>query len=148
MAALDQALVIGGHTAKVLIDGKDVGFFFDLTLSTDYGLQDTPVLGQTTVVEHQQTRFIVSWEARKYFIRDEVINPTNGPGLMPPSAAEALRKATFDLSILDNVTGQVIRTLESCTLASGSAGFSAGQLVSQRISGRAIDTRAGGQSAG
>jgi|GEM_PF-2902694 hypothetical protein len=148
MAALDQALVIGGHTAKILIDGQDIGFFFDLTFSTEYGLQDVPVLGQTTVVEHQQTRFIVSWEARKYFIRQEVINPSQSTGLLPINAADALRRATFDLSILDNVSGQVIRTLESCTLANGSAGFSAGQLVSQRISGRAIDTRTSGQSHG
>lgn len=148
MAALDEALIIGGHTAKILIDGKDVGFFFDVTISADYGLQDAPVLGQTTVVEHQQTRYIVSWEARKYFIRAEVVNPANGPGLMPASAAEAIRKGVFSLGVLDNVTGQVIRMVESCTLGSGSAAFSAGQLVSQRISGRGIDTRAGGQSSG
>jgi hypothetical protein len=146
MASLDEALVIGGHTAKILIDGKDIGFFFDLTFSTDYGLQDTPVLGQTTVVEHQQTRFIVSWEARRYFIRQEVVNPGVSTGLLPMGAADAIRRATFDLQILDNVSGNIIRTLESCSLASGSAGFSAGQLVSQRIAGRAIDTRTSGQS--
>ena len=148
MAALDQALVIGGHTAKVMIDGKDIGFFFDLTFSTEYGLQDTPVLGQTTVIEHQQTRFIVSWEARRYLIRNEVVNPGPATGLLPMSAADALRRATFDLALVDNVSGAVIRVLESCTLANGSAGFSAGQLVSARISGRAIDTRTGGQSHG
>ena len=146
MAALDQALVLGGHTAKILIDNKDVGFFFDLSFSADYGLQDVPVLGQTTVIEHQQTRYIVSWEARQYLIRDEIVTPANG--LMPSTAAEAIRKGVFDLAIVDKVTGQVIRVLEDCTLASGSAGFSAGQLVSKRISGRAIDTRAGGQSNG
>ena len=148
MAALDQALVIGGHTAKILIDGKDIGFFYDLTFSTEYGLQDVPVLGQTTVVEHQQTRFIVSWEARKYFIRKEVITPGPSTGLLPVSARDALTKATFDLAIMDTVSGAVIRQLEECTLGNGSAGFSAGQLVSQRISGRAVDTRASGSATG
>lgn len=146
MAALDEALVLGGHTAKILIDDKDVGFFFDLSVSTDYGLQDVPVLGQTTVVEHQQTRFIVSWEARRYLIRDEIVNPSGS--LVPMSAAEALRKRTFDLGIVDKVTGRVVCKLENCSLASGSVGFSSGQLVSQRVSGRAIDTRGGGQSNG
>jgi hypothetical protein len=143
---MDEALVLGGHTAKIMIDNRDVGFFFDLSFSADYGLQDVPVLGQTTVVEHQQTRYIVSWEARQYFIRDEIINPAES--LMPATAAEAIRKGVFDLAIVDKVTGMIVKTLEDCTLASGSAGFSAGQLVSKRISGRAIDTRTGGQSNG
>jgi len=67
---------------------------------------------------------------------------------MPSSAAEAIRKGPFDLDIKDNVSGNIIRRLESCTLASGSAGFSAGQLVSKRISGRSINTSTGGKSNG
>lgn len=146
MAALDQALILGGHTAKILIDNKDVGFFFDLSLTSDYGLQDAPVLGQTTVVEHQQTRFIVSWEARRYYIRDEVVHVKDS--LMPISAAEAIRKKTFDLAIVDKVSGKVVRTLHDNTLGSGSTAFSVGQLVSQRITGRAIDTDSGGSDEG
>lgn len=146
MSSEQQAQVFGGHTAKILIGGREVGFFFDVSYSVDYGLQDVPVLGQTTVVEHQQTRYIVSGEARQYFIRNEIINPEDA--VMPKTAAEAIRKDTFDLDIIDKVSGRVVIRLESVTLASGSAGISAGQLVSKRIAFRAINTRSGGQSNG
>jgi hypothetical protein len=105
MASQDQAQVYGGHTAKVVIGDKEVGFFFEVSFSIDYGLQDVPVLGQTTVVEHQQTRYIVSGECRQYQIRDEIVNPQDG--LMPSTAAEAIRKGVFDLDILDKVSGKI-----------------------------------------
>jgi hypothetical protein len=146
MASQDEARIIGGHTAKVLIGGKEVGFFFDLSYSVDFGLQDAPVLGQTTVVEHQQTRYIVSGEFRQYFIRDELVSPESA--ILPKTAAEAIRKGTFDLDVIDKVTGKVIIRLEEVSLASGSAGFSTGQLVSKRVSFRAINTRSGSQANG
>lgn len=146
MSSQDQAQVFGGHTAKVIIAGKEVGFFFDLSYSVDYGLQDVPVLGQTTVAEHQQTRYIVSGEFRQYLIRDEILTPESA--ITPMTAAEAIKKGTFDLDVMDKVTGKVVIRLEQVTLGSGSAGISAGQLVSRRTSFRAINTRSGGQSQG
>jgi hypothetical protein len=146
MASQDEARIIGGHTAKVLIGGKEVGFFFDLSYSVDFGLQDAPVLGQTTVVEHQQTRYIVSGEFRQYFIRDELVNPDSA--ILPKTAAEAIRQGAFDLDVIDKVSGKVIIRLEDVSLASGSAGFSTGQLVSKRVSFRAINTRSGSQASG
>jgi len=142
MASIDEAQVFGGHTAKVIVGGREVGFFFDVSYSVDYGTQDVPVLGQTTVVEHQQTRYIVSGECRQYLIRDEILSP--GAGILPTTAAEAVRKGIFDLDIVDKVTGKVVIRLEKVTLASGSAGISSGQLVSKRMAFRAINTRMGG----
>lgn len=140
MSSQDQAQVFGGHTAKIIYDGKELGFFFDVSYSIDYGLQDVGVLGQTTVVEHQQTRYAVSGDARRYMIRDEIVN---GKGLAPLSAAEAIRQDSFDLDIIDKISGKVVIRLESVTLASSSAAMATGQLTSQRISFRAINTRAG-----
>jgi len=146
MSSQEEAKVFGGHTAKIIVGGKEVGFFFDLSYSIDYGLQDVPVLGQTTVVEHQQTRYIVSGEFRQYFVRDEIVSPEGS--LMPMTAAEAIRKGAVDIDVIDKVTGRVVIRLEQMTLASGSAGISAGQLVSKRMSFRAINTRSGAQSQG
>lgn len=146
MASQDEARILGGHTAKVLVKGKEVGFFFDLSYSTDFGLQDAPVLGQTTVIEHQQTRYIVSGEFRQYFIRDELITPEDA--ILPKTAADAIRQGAFDIDVIDKVTGKVIIRLEEVSLASGSAGFTTGQLVSKRVSFRAINTRSGSQSSG
>jgi hypothetical protein len=138
MASQDQAQVFSGHTAKILIGDKEIGFFFEVSYSVDYGLQDVPVLGQTTVVEHQQTRYIVSGEARRYQIRDEIINPASG--LTPANAAEALRKGVFNLDIIDKISGKIAIRLVDVTLGGVSEGISSGQLVSQRISFRGINT--------
>jgi hypothetical protein len=146
MASQGEAQVFGGHTARIMINGKEVGFFFDLSYSVDYGIQDVPVIGQTTVVEHQQTRFIVSGECRQYLVRDEIVNPSEG--ILPTTASEAIRKGVFDLDVMDKVTGKVTIRLEKVTLASGSAAISAGQLVSKRIAFRAVNTRMGGQNQG
>lgn len=139
MAALDQAQVLNAAMAKIMKDGKELGFMVDVSYSVDYGLQDVAVIGQTTVVEHQQTRYIVSGEVRKYFIRDEIINPQNQ--LAPKTALEAIRQGAFDLQLVDKATGKVIEVLESCSLAGQSSGLQAGQLVMQRLTFRAINTR-------
>ena len=145
MASQDQSQVYGGHTAKVIVGDQEVGFFFNVSFTLEYGLQDVPVLGQTTVVEHQQTRYIVSGEFQQYQIRDEIINPQDG--IMPTNAAEAVRKGVFHLDIMDKVTGKIWIRIEDVTLGGASAGVSTGQLVSKRIQFRGINTRMG-QSAG
>lgn len=139
MADLYSAQVLNAAMAKILKDGKELGFMVDVSYSIDYGLQDVPVIGQTTVVEHQQTRYIVSGEVRKYFIKDELINPQDQ--IAPKTALEAIRQGAIDLALVDKSTGKVIEVLEKCSLAGQSSGLQAGQLVTQRLTFRAINTR-------
>lgn len=146
MASQDQAQVFSGHTARIMIGGKEVGFFFDVSGTIDYGTQPVRVLGQTTAIEHQQTSYNVAGEARQYKIRDEIVNP--GGGLAPTTAAEAVRKGVFDLEVIDKVTGGIVLKIEEITLSNMSMGFSVGSLVSQRISFVGINTRMGNQNNG
>lgn len=142
MSSQETARVIGGHTAKISIGGKELGWFLDLSYSTDYGLTDVPVLGDTKVQEHQQTRYVVSGEFRRYMLRDDVALD-QGPGLVPRSAADAIAQGSFDLDVFDKVSGKLIAKLVDVTLGSSSSAFSIGQLTNARITFRAIDTRLG-----
>jgi hypothetical protein len=145
MAAIDQAQVFGGHTARVVLgppgEEKEYGFFYEVNWSVDYGLVPVNVLGQTEDYEHQQTRYKVSGDFRRFRIRDEIIDP--GKGLLPTTSAEAIRKGVFHLDIIDKVTNKVVTRLEFVTLGSGSEAISSGQLVSSRVQFQALNTRMG-----
>jgi hypothetical protein len=139
MASQDQAHVFSGHTAKIMIGNKEHGYAQNVSFTPEYGLQDVAVIGQTTVVEHQQTRYIVSGELAEWEVRDEILDPSLG--LMPATASEAVRKGLFDLAILDKITGKPFIVLEGVTLGSSSAAVAANTLVTKRITFRALNTR-------
>lgn len=138
MATINDAKVLGGHVAQIMIDGVDAGWFQGVSWSTDMGVQDVLVVGSVEVQEHQQTRYMVSGEVQRYYVRDMLIQNSK---LGARTAAEVIRTGTFDLVILDTITKLPVQVLESCTLASSGSGIQAGQLVTQRFSFRALRTR-------
>jgi len=138
MANLAKQQVLGGHTARILLDGADVGFVQGLTWSEDDGLQEVFVVGSVEAQEHQQTHVVISGELSRYYIRNMIVDSS---ALGARTAADLIRTGTFDLQVVDTTSGQTIQTLESCTLGSKSSGVQAGSLVSQRFSFRALKTR-------
>jgi len=138
MANLATQQVIGGHTARILLNGADVGFVQGLTWNIDGGIQEVFVLGSVEAQEHQQTHYSVSGELSRYYIRNMIVDSS---ALGARTAADMIRTGTFDLQVIDTTSGQTIETLESCTLATQSSGVQAGALVSQRYSFRALKTR-------
>lgn len=138
MANLATQQVLGGHTARILLNGADVGFCQGVTWNIDDGIQEVFVLGSTEAQEHQQTHYAISGEINRYYIRSMIADSS---ALGARSAADLIRTGTFDLQIVDTTSGQTIITLEGCTLGSQSSGLQAGSLVSQRYSFRALKTR-------
>jgi hypothetical protein len=138
VANLATQQVIGGHTARILLDGADVGFVQGLTWNEDDGIQEVYVLGSVECQEHQQTHYAVSGELTRYYIRSNISDST---ALGARTASDLIRTGTFDLQVVDTTSGNTIVTLESCTLAGQSSGLQTGALVSQRYSFRALKTR-------
>ena len=138
MANLVNQQVLGGHTARILLGGQDVGFVQGLTWNVDAGIQEVFVLGSVEAQEHQQVHYAVSGELTRYYVRNVIVDNT---ALGARTAADMIATGTFDLQAIDTVSGQTIITLEGCTLASKSSGLQAGSLVSQRFSFRALKTR-------
>lgn len=138
MANLNDQKVIGGHTARIVLDGEDVGFCQGVTWSVDGGVQEVFVLGSTEAQEHQQTHYSVSGEINRYYIRDMIADSS---ALGARTAADMIRTGTFDLQVIDSTSGKTIVVLEACTLGSKSSGVQAGSLVSHRYSFRALRTR-------
>ncbi len=137
MATRNEAQVLGGHTAKIIADGQELGFMQGVTWNSDFGVQPVRVLGTIEHQEHQQTDYSVRVEIQQYYIRRNL-----PPGkLNPRTAAELVRTGTFDLVILDDVTKLPIKVLEAVTLANMSSGVQVGQLVTQRLTGQALRTR-------
>jgi len=129
MADIKDQNVIGGHTARIMLDGNDVGFVQGLTWNVDAGIQEVFVIGSVEAQEHQQVH---------YYIRDNI---SDSSALGARSASALIQTGTFDLTVIDTTSGQTIVTLEGCTLASKGSGIQAGSLVSQRYSFRALRTR-------
>jgi len=138
MANTADQQVIGGHTARVILDGVDVGFVQGLTWNVDAGLQAVFCLGSVEDQEHQQTHYSVSGELNRYFIRE---NLDDSSALGARNAADLISSGTFDLTVIDKTSGATIVTLEGCTLGGKGSGLQAGALVSQRYSFRALRTR-------
>ena len=138
MANLATQQVLGGHTARILLDGVDVGFCQGVTWNVDDGIQEVFVLGSVEAQEHQQTHYSVSGEINRYYIRDMIVDSS---ALGARTAADLIRTGTFDLQVVDTTSGQTIIVLEGCTLATQGSGLQAGALVSQRYSFRALKTR-------
>jgi hypothetical protein len=138
MANLATQQVLGGHTARILLNGVDVGFCQGVTWNVDDGVQEVFVLGSVEAQEHQQTHYSVSGEINRYYIRSNIADSS---ALGARTAADLIRTGTFDLQVVDSTSGQTVVTLESCTLGSQGSGMQAGSLVSQRYSFRALKTR-------
>lgn len=138
MANVLEAKVLGGHTAKILIDGKEVGYMQGVTWQRNLGLQPVRVIGTVEHQEHQQTDYALTGEIQRHYVRDMLIENSK---LGARTAAETIRTGTFDLMILDDVTKKPIQTLEGCTLGGDSSGVQVGQLVSKRFTFQALRTR-------
>lgn len=138
MTAVNDANVLGGHVAKILLDGEEVGWMQGVSWNIDTGNQPVYVLGSVEAQEHQQTRYAVSGEIQRYYVRDMLIQSSK---LGARTAGEMLQTGTFDLQVVDDVTGVPVITLEGCTLASKGSGIQVGQLVTQRFSFAALRTR-------
>lgn len=141
MATPQNSEVLSAHMAKVLIGNEEVGFLQNLTYSINFGIQEVFAIGSVKTLEHQQTRYQVSGEANQYFLRKKIVKRKAGDPLGAKTVEEVLANGTFTVNILDQVSGEVIRTLENCTLASENSGVTAGQLVMRRFSFQALTTR-------
>jgi hypothetical protein len=127
--------------AKILINGKEVGWLQNITYSINFGVQGAFAIGSVETLEHQQTRYEVSGEASQYFLRDKIVNHQSGDPMGARTVLEVLQSGTFDLDILDDVSKKPIRRIEECTMASENSGVSAGQLVVRRFGFQALRTR-------
>ena len=138
MATISEAQVLGGHTARIVVDGTDVGWMQGVSYNMDAGVQGVYVIGSVEPQEHQQTRFTISGEINRYYVRDTLIEDSK---LGARTASEIIRTGTFDIVILDDITKSPIVILESCTLATKAASIQAGQLVTQRHTFQALRTK-------
>ena len=141
MASISESRVFSARDARVVIDGQVVGFCQSVSWTVDAGLVDVACLGSEEVQEHQQTIFRISGSIGQFYIRDILLKPKSQGPLGARTAAEMIRVNTFDLDILDEVTGEVARRLEAVTLGSESASVTAGQLVTRQLQFRALRVR-------
>lgn len=141
MATPQDSNVLSAHSAKILVNGQEVGYLNNLTYSINFGLQEVFAIGSVETLEHQQTRYQISGEASQYFLRDKIVAPKSGYPFGARTVLEVLQNGTFDIDILDDVSKQPIRRLEGCTMGSENSGVTAGQLVMRRFSFQALRTR-------
>ncbi|MBI3131494.1 MAG: hypothetical protein HYZ13_09225 [Acidobacteria bacterium] len=141
MASTQEAQVFSARDARVVVDGKVVGFCQSITWTVDPTLAEVVCLGSEEVQEHQATVFRIQGTLGQFYIRDILLNPQELGPLGIRTAAEHIRTNTFDLDVLDEVTGEVARHLEGITLGAENASITAGQLVTRQLQFRALRVR-------
>lgn len=141
MASIQESRVFSARDARIVIEGKVVGFSQSISWTIDPTLAEVVCLGSEEVQEHQATVFRISGTLGQFYVRDILVNPKELGPLGARTAAEVIRTNTFDLDILDEVTGEVARRLEAVTLGAESASITAGQLVTRQLQFRALRVR-------
>lgn len=136
MAGIQEARVIGGHTARIVVDGVNVGYAQGVTWTQDPGTQAVTGLGSVEVLEHQNTIFRVSGTIQRWKIRDD-----DSTKLALRSPAESARLGVFDMEVIYEVTGKPIVVIEGITLAGRNGGVQAGQLSTETSQYMAIRLR-------
>jgi hypothetical protein len=141
VASIQEARVFSARDARIVIDGKVVGFSQSINWTSDPTLAEVVCLGSEEVQEHQATVFRISGTLGQFYVRDIILHPDAMGPLGKRTAAEVIRTNTFDLDILDEVTGEVARRIEGITLGAESASITAGQLVTRQLQFRALRMR-------
>ncbi|HWQ09993.1 MAG TPA: hypothetical protein VN436_12825 [Holophaga sp.] len=138
MANLTDQKILAAHTAKIYLDGTEVGYLQNVQVNIGTGLVPAFCIGSVEDQEHQQTHYTVNGSFARYYVRDTLIEDSK---LGARTAASMIRTGTFDIDILDDVTGQVVISLEKCTLGSKGMGIQPGALISHQFSFSALRTR-------
>ena len=136
MASNAEAKVFSGKNARILADGKLLGYAQGVTWQEDYGTQDVTAIGSFEVLEHQATVYRCSGTIQKWRLRDEVVS-----ALRKVSPDDVLAMSTISLEIMDEISQTFIHRLEELTIAGRGGGVNAGQLLAENVQFRAIRAR-------
>ena len=115
MATVSEQQVLSGHTAKIYIDGEEVGFVQDVSANVDTGVQAVFCLGSVEDQEHQQTHYQVRGNFRRYYVRDTMISDSK---LGARSAASMIATGTFEL-LADSTVRMSLTVTETNDPATG-----------------------------
>lgn len=138
MANLNAQQVLSAATAKIFLDGTEVGYLQNISINIDMGVQPAFAIGSVEDLEHQQTHYTVRGNFQRYYVRDMLVQNSK---LGARTAADVIATSTFDLDILDDLTGETVQRVEACTLASKGMNVQAGSLISHQFSFTALRTR-------
>ncbi len=136
MAGMNEAAVLAGHLAKIIVDGDVIGYAQGVQYNADYTVQDAVVVGSFEVMEQQPTVFRVQGSIQRFRIRDEADGV-----LKKRTPGKILRQGLFDLEVTDQVSGETIAYIEAVTLSGRNNAVQAGQLVSETTNFKAIRVR-------
>lgn len=133
--------VRSGNRIVIMFDGKPLGFIQSMRASDDYGPEPASGIGDIHVQEYVPTmaRHTLSVSTMVMYtsnMRQAGIAAENGDGV--------LNGLVFDIVVMDKDTGQVLRTHEGCSYASGDVDVSKHQIVMMNGQFNALNVRGTG----
>lgn len=108
--------VRSANTARVLMDGKEVGLMSDVRISDSYNLDGASGIGDIHVQEYVPTMARHQVSCSKVALRTSSLYKL---GIIPENGEEALRGAVLDIEVFDRATGEILRKAMNCSYDSG-----------------------------
>jgi hypothetical protein len=121
MATAANQTVHAGHTIKILIAGQDVGRMQSGDGRRSFGQEGVYEIGSIMPQEHVALRYEGSFSVDKFHVRKKSLDKLGLAAL----GEEILKLNIINIVVVDNITNEIVRTYEGCSLQDYSESFRA-----------------------
>jgi hypothetical protein len=127
MASIDKQTVHAGQTVRILVAGQDVGRIQSIDGQRSFGQEAVYEIGSIMPQEHIALRYDGSVTVDKFHVRKKSLDKL-GLGAL---GEEILKRDVINIVVTDNITGEIVRTYEGCSLQSYSESFRVGSIAGE-----------------
>lgn len=130
MGAVKNQSVHSGQTILIKIDGQEVGRIQSGDGNRDFGQEGVYEIGSIMPVEHVPLRYQGGFTVQSFLMRKKSLADLG----LAPLGDDILTMDVIDIEVQDNITGDIVRVYEGCSLASSSESFAVGAIAGQNAS--------------
>lgn len=128
--------VRSANTARIMLDGTEVGLLQNVRPSDDYGPEPASGIGDIHVQEWVPTMARHTISVSKLALRNTSLMKA---GLVPENGEAVLKGNVFDIEVFDRTTGEVLRKYIDCSYASGDIEVTKHAIIASNATFNALD---------
>lgn len=128
--------VLTANRAVVRFGGQAVGLLQNVRASEDFGLQPATGIGDHKPLEHVPTQARIIINVGRMALKSASFQSV---GIAPLKSDDVLDGKVFDIELIDDETGTLLRRYEGCSYASGDTEISKHQIIATNAQFHALD---------